>query len=60
MQKRKGWQTGNVLNMVDVWKERAVSVIGRSIDSGHFLPEEAPDDVLIELVNFFKNIDNRK
>ena len=21
MQKRKGWQTGNVLNMIDVWKE---------------------------------------
>ena len=60
MQKRKGWQTGNVLNMIDVWKERAVSVIGRSVDSGHFLPEEAPDDVLIELVNFFNNIDDRK
>ena len=60
MQKRKGWQTGNVLNMIDVWKERAENVIGRSIDSGHFLPEESPDDVLIELVNFFNHINDRK
>ena len=60
MQKRKGWQTGNVLNMIDVWKERAENVIGRSIDSGHFLPEESPDYVLIELVNFFNHINDRK
>ena len=60
MQKRKGWQTGNVLNMIDVWQERAENVIGRSIDSGHFLPEESPDDVLIELVNFFNHINDRK
>jgi len=60
MQKRKGWQTGNVLNMIDVWKERAENAIGRSIDSGHFLPEESPDDVLIELVNFFNHINDRK
>lgn len=31
MQKRKGWQTGNVLNMIDVWKERAENVIGLSL-----------------------------
>ena len=52
MKKRHGWQTGNVLNMIDVWKKRAINVTGRSIDSGHFLAEESPQDVLAELVNF--------
>ena len=36
-----------------VWREWAEQVAGRPVEGGHFLPEEAPDDVLRELVEFF-------
>ncbi len=39
-------------DVLAVWRERAVQVEGRAIDSGHFLPEEAPDEVLAELRRF--------
>jgi haloacetate dehalogenase len=34
------------------WAERAESVQGRALDCGHYLPEEAPRDLLEELVKF--------
>ena len=45
MKKRPGWQTGNKLNMIEVWKEKAEEVQGEVINCGHFLPEEAPQKV---------------
>lgn len=36
-----------------VWREWAADVRGRRIDAGHFLPEEAPDDIARELLAFF-------
>lgn len=40
--------------VLDVWRERAANVQGRAVNSGHFLPEEAPDEVTEELLNFFQ------
>jgi haloacetate dehalogenase len=34
------------------WRERAADVRGRALDCGHYLPEEAPEELLAELVNF--------
>jgi haloacetate dehalogenase len=36
------------------WREVASNVTGRSLDCGHFLPEEAPDAVLRELRRFVR------
>ena len=57
MKKRPGWQTGNKLNMIEVWKEKAEEVQGEVIDCGHFLPEEAPKKVASTLIEFFKQVD---
>ena len=38
---------------LEIWREWAQDVRGRGIDSGHFLAEEAPDDVYVELRDFF-------
>jgi len=34
------------------WSERADSVQGRALDCGHYIPEEAPTELLGELVKF--------
>ena len=52
MSKRPGWQTGSRLDMITSWRERANDVRGRAIDCGHFLPEEAPDETVAELLAF--------
>jgi len=38
--------------VLDVWRERAADVRGRALDCGHFLPEEAPEETLEELLGF--------
>ncbi|MDA3903240.1 MAG: alpha/beta hydrolase [Desulfuromusa sp.] len=43
-------RTYDVLN---VWREHASQVEGRALDSGHFLPEEAPMAVCEELIQFY-------
>ena len=53
MAKRPGWQVGARLNMLDTWRERATDVRGGPIDCGHFLPEEAPDEVTSQLLGFW-------
>jgi haloacetate dehalogenase len=40
------------------WREVARDVRGRSLDCGHFLPEEKPDDVLGELRRFLASCEN--
>jgi haloacetate dehalogenase len=34
------------------WRERAADVRGRALACGHYIPEEAPAELLAELVNF--------
>jgi haloacetate dehalogenase len=53
MAKRPGWQIGARLNMLDTWRERATDVRGGPIDCGHFLPEEAPKEVVSALLGFW-------
>jgi len=42
-------------DVLSTWKERASNVSGNDLDSGHFLPEENPEQVLEELVKFFES-----
>ncbi|HEV8032695.1 MAG TPA: alpha/beta hydrolase [Stellaceae bacterium] len=44
---------GSGYDMLAVWREHAENVTGRAINSGHFLPEEAPDDTYRALHDFF-------
>ena len=52
MVKRPGWQTGASLDMLTVWRDRAVDVRGKALDCGHFLPEELPEEMTVELLAF--------
>ena len=38
---------------LDDWRAVATDVRGRSLDCGHYLAEEAPDETLRELKGFF-------
>jgi haloacetate dehalogenase len=44
---------GSGYDMLAVWRDHADNVTGHSIDSGHFIPEEAPDAVYPALRDFF-------
>jgi haloacetate dehalogenase len=44
---------GRIYDPISVWREYAVEVRGRGIPSGHFLPEEAPQQTLDALLEFF-------
>jgi haloacetate dehalogenase len=39
-------------NPLEDWRERVVEVTGRAVECGHYLAEEAPDEVVNELVRF--------
>ena len=52
MVKRPGWQTGASLDMLTVWRDRAIDVRGKALDCGHFLPEELPEATTVELLAF--------
>ena len=44
---------GSGYDMLAVWREHAETVTGEAIDSGHFIPEEAPDAAYTALHEFF-------
>ncbi len=44
---------GSGYDMLAVWRDHADNVTGEAIASGHFLPEEAPDDTYRALHAFF-------
>jgi haloacetate dehalogenase len=41
---------------LDIWREEADDVRGRTLDSGHFLAEEVPDEVTAEFLDFFSEV----
>ena len=41
-------------DVLETWEERAANVTGKALDSGHFLPEENPTQVLASLKDFLK------
>ena len=41
-------------DVLGTWRERASNVMGHSIDCGHFLAEEKPDETYKALLDFFK------
>ncbi len=44
---------GRIYDPIAVWRDYAVTVSGRGVASGHFLPEEAPAETLTALLEFF-------
>ena len=44
---------GSGYDVLAVWRDHAENVSGQAIDSGHFIPEEAPDDAYKALHGFF-------
>jgi haloacetate dehalogenase len=44
---------GSGYDMLSVWRDHAENVRGQPIDSGHFLPEEAPEPTYAALRDFF-------
>jgi haloacetate dehalogenase len=49
---------GSGYDVLVVWREHAENVRGHAIDSGHFIPEEAPDDAYQALSDFFTGKSN--
>jgi haloacetate dehalogenase len=41
-------------DVVATWRERASNVSGKALPGGHFLPEELPDQILVELRAFLR------
>ena len=41
-------------DVLEVWKKYASNVEGKTLACGHFLPEEKPNEVIEEFINFFK------
>jgi haloacetate dehalogenase len=44
---------GKLYDVPAVWREKALHVEGRALDTGHFLPEEAPEETADALIRFF-------
>lgn len=42
----------SLFDVVATWRDKAADVRGRALPCGHFIPEEAPGDLLAELVPF--------
>jgi haloacetate dehalogenase len=45
---------GEIFDPVELWSRVATEVTGRALDCGHYLPEEAPWEVLEEILSTFK------
>ncbi|MGJ7583192.1 alpha/beta fold hydrolase [Variovorax sp. RHLX14] len=44
---------GKAFDVLALWRERAADVSGRALPCGHYVPEEAPDELLAEAQAFF-------
>jgi haloacetate dehalogenase len=38
---------------LDDWKEVAIEVTGKTVPSGHYIPEEIPEQLLAEVKGFY-------
>lgn len=45
---------GKSFDVLALWRERALQVSGRSVECGHYLAEEAPQEVLRDALDFFQ------
>jgi haloacetate dehalogenase len=45
---------GRCFDVLKLWRERAHHVSGRALDCGHYIAEERPDELLGEMLEFFK------
>ncbi len=45
---------GQCFDVLDLWRDRAADVSGRSLPCGHYIAEEAPALLLAEALDFFK------
>ena len=45
---------GQLYDVPATWREKAIQVEGRALDCGHTLQEERPDEVIAELLAFFR------
>jgi haloacetate dehalogenase len=43
---------GQLYDVLETWREKALDVRGRALDCGHTLQEEAPEETLRELLAF--------
>lgn len=41
-------------DVLDTWRSKAINPAGCALDYGHFLPEEAPEETLREMLAFFR------
>ena len=49
-------EVGKLWNMLEVWRQHTnAPVEGRALNSGHYLAEEQPEDVLQEFLRFFSD-----
>jgi haloacetate dehalogenase len=46
---------GQLYDVLATWRDKATDVRGRPLDCGHTLQEEAPEDVLAELIDFMQS-----
>jgi len=44
---------GQLYDVLETWREKALDVSGHALDCGHFLPEERPDETAQALIGFF-------
>jgi haloacetate dehalogenase len=43
-----------MFDVIATWREKADDVQGHALDCGHFIPEEAPDELLAALGDFLR------
>jgi haloacetate dehalogenase len=47
---------GKLWNVLEVWRQHAnAPVEGRALESGHYLAEEQPEEVLKDFLRFFRD-----
>jgi haloacetate dehalogenase len=46
---------GKAFDVLALWRERAADVSGRALPCGHYVPEEAPGELLAEALSFFSS-----